>query len=170
MIPRMATWLDGTDFARYALIPEELLPAWEGTEADDVIDEYVSVFRLAGRDVLTLGAEPLPVTWLAEHLTFARWCYADGDAGLLPAVRAAGSADGWEDVLSLELGGRYVLADAAYEADRILGSLRDVQQQPEALRVELPPGRYRVQSLTVDPDPHTQFMLERLLPERLLPE
>ncbi|GGU86921.1 hypothetical protein GCM10010275_23400 [Streptomyces litmocidini] len=131
----------------------------------DVIDEYVSALRLAGRDILTLGAEPLSVTWLAEPLTFARWCYADDDTGLLPAVHAAGSSGGWKDVLTLGLGGRYVLADAAYEADRILGSLRHAQQPAEALRVELSPGRYRVQSLVVDPDPETQFMLERLLPE-----
>ncbi|MFG3345450.1 Imm21 family immunity protein [Streptomyces sp. NPDC048018] len=161
----MATWLDGTDFARYALIPEELLPTWEGTEADEVMEEYVSALRMAGRDILTLGAEPLSITWLAKPLTFARWCYADDDTGLLSAVHAAGSADGWKDVLTLELGGRYVLADAAYEADRILGSLRHAQQPAEALRVELSPGRYRVQSLIVDPDPKTQFMLERLLPE-----
>ncbi|WP_306326198.1 Imm21 family immunity protein [Streptomyces venezuelae] len=161
----MATWLDGTDFARYALIPEELLPTWEGTEADEVIDEYVSALRMAGRDILTLGAEPLPVTWLAEPLAFARWCYADDDTGLLSAVHAAGSADGWKDVLTLELAGHYILADAAYEADRILDSLRQAQRPAEALRVELSPGRYRVQSLIVDPDPKTQYMLERLLPE-----
>ncbi|MEV4949271.1 Imm21 family immunity protein [Streptomyces sp. NPDC053755] len=161
----MATWLDRTDFARYALIPEELLPAWEGNEADDVIDEYVSALRIAGRDILTLGAEPLSVTWLAEPLTFARWCHADDDTGLLSAVRAATTADGWKDVLSLELAGRYVLADAAYEAGRILGSLKDARQRAEALRVELSPGRYRVQSLIIDPDPRTRFMLERLLPE-----
>ncbi|MFV2117068.1 Imm21 family immunity protein [Streptomyces sp. Act-28] len=130
-----------------------------------MIDEYVSALRMAGRDILTLGAEPLSVTWLTEPLTFARWCYADDDAGLLSAVHAARSADGWKDVLTLELGGRYVLADAAYEADRILDSLQDAQQPAEALRVELSPGRYRVQSLIVDPDPKTQFMLERLLPE-----
>ncbi|MFD5766192.1 Imm21 family immunity protein [Streptomyces sp. NPDC127049] len=161
----MATWLDSTDFARYVLIPEEVLPTWEGAEAEEVIDEYVSALRMAGRGILTLGAEPLSVTWLAESLTFARWCYADDDTGLLSAVHAAGSADGWKDVLLLELGGRYVLADAAYEGDRILDSLRDAQQPAEALRVELPPGRYRVQSLIVDPDHKTQFMLERLLPE-----
>ncbi|MFB7513141.1 Imm21 family immunity protein [Streptomyces sp. NPDC056144] len=160
----MATWLDHTDFARYALIPEELLPTWEGTEADDVIDEYVSAFRLAGHDVLPLGAEPLAITWLAEPLVFARWYAADSDTALLSAVNAAMTADNWEDVLSLELGGHYVLTDAAYEADRILSSLRNTQK-PEALHVELPPGRYRVQSLTVEPDPHTQFMLQRLLPE-----
>ncbi|MEU8761065.1 Imm21 family immunity protein [Streptomyces sp. NPDC048659] len=152
----MAVWLDGTDFARYALIPEELLPVWEGTEADQVIGAYVSGFRLAGRDVLTLGGEPLPVAWLAEELTFARWCYADDDTGLVRAVRGAAAAGGWEDGLSLELGGRYVLTDASYEADRMLGS--------EVLRVELDPGRYRVQSLVVEPDPDTQFMLERLVP------
>ncbi|MFJ7065563.1 Imm21 family immunity protein [Streptomyces sp. NPDC101115] len=165
MIRRMVTWLDSTDFARYALIPEELLPAWEGTEADEVIAERVSALRLAGHDILALGAEPLPITWLAAHLTFARWYYADDDTGLLSAVHAAMAADGWEDILSLELGGRYVLTDAAYETDRILDSLRDTQQPAEALRVELSPGRYRVQSLIIDPDPNSQFMLERLLPE-----
>ncbi|MGW7052650.1 hypothetical protein [Streptomyces sp. NPDC054887] len=35
----MHTWLDRTDFGCYGLIPEELLPGWEGTEADDVIQE-----------------------------------------------------------------------------------------------------------------------------------
>ncbi|WP_189829680.1 Imm21 family immunity protein [Streptomyces zaomyceticus] len=161
----MTTWLHSTDFARYALIPEEILPAWEGTEADEVIDAYVSALRPAGHDILTLGAEPLSVTWIAESLTFARWCHADDDTGLIPAVHAAATADGWKDVLSLTLGGRYVLADAAYEADRILASLRDAHRPAEALRVELPPGRYRVQSLTIDPDPNTRFMLDRLLPE-----
>ncbi|MFF4171100.1 hypothetical protein [Streptomyces sp. NPDC001744] len=105
MILPLATWLDSTDFARYALIPEELLPAWEGNGAEGVIDEYVSSFRPAGRDVLTLGAEPLSVTWLAEPLTFARWYEADDDTGLLPAVHAAMAADGREDALSSELGG-----------------------------------------------------------------
>ncbi|MFJ2786178.1 MULTISPECIES: Imm21 family immunity protein [unclassified Streptomyces] len=121
--------------------------------------------RLAGRDVLTLGAEPLSATWLAEHLAFARWCYADDDTGLIPAVQDAAVSDSWRDVYSLELGGRYVLADAAYEGDRVIGSLRDTQRQAEALRVELLPGHYQVQSLTIDPDPTTQFMLDRLLPE-----
>ncbi|MER8042906.1 Imm21 family immunity protein [Streptomyces sp. NPDC094032] len=161
----MVTWIDGTDFARYALVPEGLLSSWEGTEADDVIGAYVSGFRLAGRDVLTLGAEPLAVAWLGEHLTFARWCYAEDDAGLLPAVRAAMADDGWEDVLRVELGGRYVLTDAFYEGDRILGCLGDGRERVEAVRVELPVRRYRVQSLVVEPDPDTQFMLERLLPE-----
>ncbi|MEU8538415.1 Imm21 family immunity protein [Streptomyces sp. NPDC048717] len=161
----MATWLDHTDFARYALIPEELLPAWEGTEAEDVIGAYVASFRLAGHDILTLGGEPLPVTWLAEPRTFARWYEADDDTGLLPAVRAAMAADSWEDVLTLELGGRYVLTDAAYEADRIAASLRDADGPAEAIRVELPPRRYRVQSLIVDSDPMSRFMLERLLAE-----
>ncbi|MFE0699853.1 Imm21 family immunity protein [Streptomyces sp. NPDC058872] len=161
----MTTWIDGTDFARYAPIPEELLPGWEGNEAEDVIHECVSAFRLAGHDVLTLGGEPLPVTWLAEPLAFARWYEADGDAGLLPAVHGAVDSDAWEDVLSVALGGRYVLTDAGYDADEILGSLRGARQPVAALRVELAPGRYRVQSLTVEPAPDTRFVLDRLLPE-----
>lgn len=169
MIRRMTIWLDSTDFARYALVPEELLPSWTGTEPDEVMAAYVSAVRVAGRDVLTLGGEPLPVAWLAESLTFARWYAADDDTGLLPAVEEAKSADGWEDVLQVDLGGRYVLTDAADDGDRILGHLRDARgvrqpQGPEVLRVEVPSGRYLVQSLLVEPDPDTRFMLERLSP------
>ncbi|KAF0650225.1 hypothetical protein [Streptomyces fradiae] len=59
------TWIDRTDPARYALIPEELRPAWAGAEAeaeaeaDEAITESVSAVRLADHDVLTLGGGPL---------------------------------------------------------------------------------------------------------------
>ncbi|CAL9417055.1 Imm21 family immunity protein [Streptomyces sp. enrichment culture] len=161
----MTEWLDHTDFGRYALIPEGLLPRWEGSEADEVIDEYVSAIRVAGHDVLTLGAEPLPVTWLAAPLIFARPYGTDDDAELLTAVRAAVAADDWEDVTSVELGGRYVLTDAAYDGRRVLRSLREAPRQPEALRVALPPRRYRVRSPALGPDRSAPFLLSRLLPE-----
>ncbi|MFE1576595.1 hypothetical protein [Streptomyces fradiae] len=80
--------------------------------------------------------------------------------------RSAVASGGWEDALSMALGGRYALTDAACDGDRGLGSLHGPQQEPaEALRVRLPSRRYRVQSLTVAPDPDTEFRLERLLPE-----
>ncbi|MGA5493123.1 Imm21 family immunity protein [Streptomyces cinereoruber] len=161
----MTVWLESTDFARYALVSEELLPVWTGAGADGLAGEHVAVVRVAGRDVLTLGGEPLPVTWIAEELVFARSYGVEGDAALLSAVRDAAGADGWMDLFSLVLGGRHVLTDSACDGDRILDCSRDARQPVETLRVELPRRRYRVRSLVVEPDPETQLVLERLLPE-----
>ncbi|MFD5922693.1 Imm21 family immunity protein [Kitasatospora sp. NPDC058201] len=135
------------------------------TEADDVIGEYVATIRRTSRDVLTLGGEPLPITWIPEARVFARWYYAEDDSTLLSALEAALDSDDWEDVLDIELGGRYVLTDAAYSGTRIADHTGSPTEIPELIRVELPSGRYRVQSLIIDPDPETQWMLERLLPE-----
>ncbi|WP_195911341.1 Imm21 family immunity protein [Streptomyces kaniharaensis] len=154
-------WLESTDIARYALVPERALVGWDGMEqALHHTSEYADAFPLPGHgDVLTLGGEPLAVTWLPDHLVFARWCHADDDTGLAAAVAQAIVCDeGWEDALTVDLCcGRYLLTDASYEGERITGS-------GEYLPVELTPGRYRAQSMTVEPDENTAFLLVRLLP------
>ncbi|MFD0368244.1 hypothetical protein [Streptomyces sp. NPDC127114] len=38
----------------------------------------------------------MPVTWLPEQLTFARWYAAHGDSLLVPAVRAVTDTEGTE--------------------------------------------------------------------------
>ncbi|MFI6448902.1 hypothetical protein [Kitasatospora sp. NPDC050543] len=58
-----------------------------------------------------------------------------------------------------------MLTDASYSGDRIASYCGSLTERPELLRLELPSRRYRVQSLIIDPDAETQFMLERLLPE-----
>ncbi|WP_380286516.1 Imm21 family immunity protein [Kitasatospora purpeofusca] len=156
-------WLDGTDFARYALVPEDLLPGWTGTEVDDVIGEYVAAVRHSGRDVLALGGEPLPVTWIPGARVFARSYYAEDDSALLSALEAVVDSDGWEDVLDVELGGRYVLTDASYSGARIADHIGNPGRVRELVRVDLPFGRYRVQSLIVGPVSENRWMLERLL-------
>ncbi|MGW2400096.1 Imm21 family immunity protein [Kitasatospora sp. NPDC001664] len=157
------TWIDRTDFARYALLPEHLVSEWTGAEADDVIGEYAEAVRFAGHDVLVLGGEPLPIAWFPDNLVFARWIYADDDGSLRSALEPALAGGAWEDAVTVELGGRYVLTDAGYDGERILG-LDETQQSPELVRIELPAGRYLVQSLLVEPDPESAFYLERLLP------
>ncbi|MFD0277852.1 Imm21 family immunity protein [Kitasatospora sp. NPDC127111] len=154
-------WLESTDTARYALVPQGALAGWAGWEqALPHTTEYADAFALPGHgDVLTLGGEPLAITWLPGHLVFARWCYADDDAGLAAAVAAATAGDaGWADAVTVELsGGRYLLTDASYEGERIVSS-------GEYLPVDLVPGRYRAQSLTVEPDEDSAFLLVRLVP------
>ncbi|WP_435057211.1 hypothetical protein [Streptomyces sp. bgisy060] len=91
-----------------------------------------------------MAARPYPVPWAS----------LPSASGELPQQRGPATAEP-----------RYLRADAAYEADRTLDSPRDARRSAEALRVKLPPGRYRVQSLAIEPAPDTRFMLDRLLPE-----
>lgn len=70
-----------------------------------------TALRFEGHDVVILGGEPLPVTWIAYALVFARWSSADDDRSLLPGVDTALACGAWEDVVTVELGGRYVLTD-----------------------------------------------------------
>ncbi|GAA2710239.1 MULTISPECIES: Imm21 family immunity protein [Streptomyces] len=154
-------WLDSTDTARYALVPEGALAGWVGWEqALHHTSEYADAIPLPGHgDVLTLGGEPQAVTWLPDHLVFARWCYADDDTALAAAVAQAVAGDeSWADEVTVELtGGRYLLSDAGDEGEEILSS-------GEYLPVDLAPGRYRAQSMTVRPDEKAAFLLVRLLP------
>ncbi|MFJ8039484.1 Imm21 family immunity protein [Kitasatospora sp. NPDC096147] len=154
------TWLDRTDSARYALLPEHLVSRWTGEEAYDAAGEYAASVRLDDHDVVVLGGEPLPVTWIADHLVFARWIAADDDRSLLPTVERALATGVWEDAVTLRLGGRYVLTDAGYDGEHILGL--DRADPPELLRLTVPAGRYLLRSLVVDPD--AEYYLEHLLP------
>ncbi|MFC9700328.1 TerD family protein [Streptomyces sp. NPDC056943] len=86
----------------------------EQTIAVDLAALPPAAHRIAIAAAIDGAADPAT----AEPLTFARWCYADDDTSLLPAVHAAMTTD----------------------------------------------GRYRIQSLIIDPDSKTQFMLDRLLP------
>ncbi|MFC8454023.1 Imm21 family immunity protein [Kitasatospora sp. NPDC057223] len=156
------TWLDRTDFARYALLPEHLVPRWAGEEVYDACGEYATALRFEGHDVVILGGEPLPVTWIAYALVFARRSSADDDRSLLPGVDTALASGAWEDVVTVELGGRYVLTDAGYDGGHIRGL--DYADPPELVRVTIPAGRYLLQSLLIQPDPESEYYLERLLP------
>lgn len=149
-------WIDETDSGCYALCPESYVTAWDGAEAGDVSGEYVGRVVLPGHgDVLILGGEPLPVTYLDRPMTFVRWYAAEDDGGLERAVDQVMSSDAWEDVFELSLGGSYRLLDCLVSGDETA--------EADTIRVTVPQGRYLVQSLLIEPSSDAQFMLERLV-------
>jgi hypothetical protein len=149
-------WIDETDFGYYALCPESCVAAWDGTEAGDVCDEYVGRVVLPGHgDVLVLGGEPLPATYLDHRMTFVRKYAAEDDSGLQQAVDRAMASDGWEDAVEVSLGGSYRLMDCMVAGDGVT--------ETDTIRVRIPDGRYRVQSLFIESSSGEQFMLERLV-------
>ncbi|GAA4852163.1 hypothetical protein [Kitasatospora terrestris] len=107
----MHSWIGGTDFGRYVPLPEAAVPTWGGEAADEWTGEYAAAFELPGHgDVVSLGGEPLSVTWLPGVSAFARWYSADDDGGLVAAVDPLRDEPGWEDVRTVELApGRYRL-------------------------------------------------------------
>ncbi|KJS62160.1 Imm21 family immunity protein [Streptomyces rubellomurinus] len=152
-------WLDGTDSGWYVLCPEATAAGWTGEEADVFEGGYAAVHRVAGHgDLLVLGAEPLPVRWLAQERIFVRPVDLDLDDDLRPPVAEALRAGVWEDGPVAELtAGRYLLIDT-------VGGGAEAIELGEYLTVDLPPGRYRVQSLLITPDRPAPCYLERLVP------
>ncbi|MFC9329602.1 Imm21 family immunity protein [Kitasatospora sp. NPDC057015] len=149
-------WIDETDFGYYALCPEAGVAAWDGTEALDACSAYVGRVGLAGHgDVLVLGGEPLPATYLDRQMTFVRWYAAVDDSGLEHAVDQAMGSDGWEDAIEISLGGSYRLMDCLNDGEGVT--------ETDTIRIHIPQGRYLVQSLFIEPSSDEQFMLERLV-------
>ncbi|MFG2908825.1 Imm21 family immunity protein [Kitasatospora sp. NPDC048286] len=154
-------WLDGTDSGFFVLCPEGAVEGWAGCE-EAVVDaaaEYAVGHPVPGHgDVLVLGGEPLPVGWLAEERVFVRPLFAECSDAVRPLVREALRSGIWEDGPVLELAaGRYLLVDVFQDGT-------DALESGEYLTVEVPSGRYLVQSLRAEPERWQEFLLERLLP------
>ncbi|MFB7734852.1 Imm21 family immunity protein [Streptomyces sp. NPDC056112] len=148
-------WLDGTDFGYYALCPAPYLKAWNGTEADVVSPAHVGKVVLSDHgEVLTLGGQGLPVAYLDRAMTFVRWVGCDDDAGLEDAVEQVMNSDEWQDAFEITLGGQYVLLDSGVRGAEV--------GEDDAIQVNVPYGRYRVQSLLIYPS-MGEFFLERLI-------
>ncbi|MEV7770617.1 Imm21 family immunity protein [Kitasatospora sp. NPDC086791] len=161
MITVAEGWLDGTDSGLFVLCPEVAVEGWAGCEEAlvEAAADYAAGWAVPGHgDVLVLGGEPLPVGWLAEERVFVRPLDVECSDAVRPLVREALRSGIWEDGPVLELtAGRYLLTDVFSDGADALAS-------GEYLTVEVPPGRYLVQSLKAGAGQWPEFYLERLLP------
>ncbi|MFF3002333.1 Imm21 family immunity protein [Kitasatospora sp. NPDC057940] len=154
-------WLDGTGPGLFVLCPEVAAGGWTGCDEGllEAAADYAAACPVPGHgDVLVLGGEPLLVGWLAEERVFVRPLHVDCAHDVRPLVREALRSGVWEDGPFLDLiAGRYLLTDVFDDGGAVL-------ERGGYLTVELPPGRYLVQSLKAESDRRAQFHLERLLP------
>ncbi|MEV8533121.1 Imm21 family immunity protein [Streptomyces sp. NPDC051211] len=149
-------WLDGTDFGYYALCPASYLQDWDGTEANEVFQAYVSKVPLPDHgEVLTIGGEALPVTYLPESMTFVQNVGSDEKVDLHKEAERAMDAQGWQDAVEIALGGRYFLIDSGVPGAET--------EERYMIQVDVPHGRYQVRSLSIDL-PLGEFYLHRLVP------
>ncbi|SIN79221.1 Imm21 family immunity protein [Agromyces cerinus] len=165
----------GTGGGPLIAVPESVLEAWTGAvdededlDDDDVEEEagdygracavtgYAGVIDVGGASVLVLGDDPAPTTFVAEHSLFLRRLAADSEGAAVGALARAMEVARWEEATPWEVSGPVVVFDSAYSAVD-LGST-------SSLRVDLAPGRYRVDSASVEPDDDTWLLLVRLSP------
>lgn len=71
-------------------------------------------------------------------------------------MEAAARSTDWQDLFELTLEGRYTLLDSAMGGSDV--------NESDVLRVHVPKGRYRVQSLSISPSEAAEFRLDRLVP------
>ncbi|MEU8920578.1 Imm21 family immunity protein [Kitasatospora sp. NPDC048545] len=161
MITVDVAWLDGTDSGLFVLCPEAAVERWEGCQEAlvEAAGGYAAAYPVPGYgDVLVLGGEPLPVGWLPEERVFVRPLSVECSDAVRPLVREALRSGVWEDGPVLDLAaGRHLLVDVFQDGEEAL-------EGGEYLTVEVPPGRYLVQSLRAEAGRWPEFHLERLLP------
>ncbi|MFF0243387.1 Imm21 family immunity protein [Streptosporangium sandarakinum] len=150
-----------------ALVERQALDDWTGYEGDyerACAVETVDVIPFGGgARALILWEEPAATAFLPEVRTFVQWLYADPGTDAARAVRdTAGVA--WEAGPVFETAGPLVLLDAAIPgADIEIDRPAHGDSGAEAISVDLPPGRYHVESGDVKPDERSCFRLYRLV-------
>lgn len=115
------------------------------------VDDYHGIVDFGAREhprqALVLGGEPLAAAYLAAHRCIARWSYADSEAQMLAMIDAQLAAAQWESPLDWDVPpGGLAMIDAAYLfAEYEPGGI--AERAP--VRIDLPPGRYRVEFATL---------------------
>ena len=163
-------WIDSGGGPLIA-VPESVLGAWKGAddvdeEADEfdeeagdygqacAVDGYAGVIDVGGTPALVLGDAPAPTAFLPEHSLFVRRVAADSEQSALAVVGQGLEEAEWEEPTDWDVPGPVVLFDSAYSAEDL--------DSTGSLRIDLAPGRYRVESAYVEPDDDTWLVLIRL--------
>lgn len=138
-------------------VPESVLAAWAGADDEDeeagdygracAVEGYAGMIDVGGKQALVLGDEPAPTTYLPEHSLFVRRLAADSEEAARAALGKALEEAKWEESTNWDVSGPVVLFDSAYSAEDL--------DSTGSLRIDLAPGRYRVESAYVEPDDDT---------------
>lgn len=144
-------------------IPANALDYWMGatgaSSADYgracAVDDYVGLIQVGGTEALVLGDEPLRTTWLPDRAggVIARWVFAPDEESAVAAITDLPPGVTWSSSLEWEVAvSPVVLLDSA-EKGTGLGT---------RLSMQLPPGRYRVETTRYSAAAETQLLLHRV--------
>lgn len=150
-----------------ALVAEGALSKWTGVSGDDYDSacavDGLGVIRFGGGErALVLWDEPARTTYFKRLRIFVQWVYADPGCDVEQAVTELREV-AWEQGPIMDIGGPMVLLDAAAPGAEVRVNQVRGAMDAEAIRVEIEPGRYRVDSGEIRPDERTCLRCYRLV-------
>jgi len=163
-------WLESTG-GPLLLLEKELLTYWHGAFGNSAttndydraceITDYVGVVQVGPGFGVVLGEEPFSTTWWqSEGLLssfLVRWVYAEDEAQVHDALSSIRVANHWEatDVAIEVVTSRLVLFDSSCPGI----------DTGSHLTLEIPPGRYSIETLHYNSNDETSLILHRFVPQ-----
>ncbi|MFB4273414.1 Imm21 family immunity protein [Nonomuraea sp. GTA35] len=158
-----------------AVISEAALKDWSGFEGDyeracDV--EFVGVIPVGQSNAaLILGDEPAGTTYVPVFQAFVQWLWGEPGADVLVSLERGLPDATWEAGPIFDVAGQLVIFDAAQPGSQVVIDNADrssleptiYQRTENALRVELSPNSYRVESADISSDAASCFRVHRLV-------
>jgi hypothetical protein len=128
------------------------------------IDDYLGSLKVGHGEALILGDEPMQTAFVpnAEGGIFVRWICAESEDDVRRTLGAIPES-AWESTphrIEVAREGLIVF-DSAYPGDALPPPADDVVPA-SWIRIELPPGTYRVDTADHEPDDSTRLILHRL--------
>ncbi|MFI6503962.1 Imm21 family immunity protein [Nonomuraea typhae] len=139
-------------------LPESVIGTWRGALGPDDDDDppeedtdywkvcelygLAAVFEHAGRDALALTDVPAPATYLPGRSLLVRRLAQAGDQEIVSGIGEIARTARWESIAPLTVTEPLVLFDSVYPG----------AEAPEAIRLDLSPGRYEVRAVHHEPD------------------
>lgn len=157
------------------VMDDAALSAWTGFEGDyqrACAVGSVGVVPVGdSAEALVLGDEPAGTSYLPAWRTFLQWLYADSGTDVPTILKTAFDGACWEAGPMFTVVGPLVLFDSALPGQHVVIENVDrpdveptnYERTEDALRIEIPVGRYRIESAEIQPDTSTCFRLLRFV-------
>lgn len=148
---------------------------WSGTESDydrACSIEFVGMLAIApGIEAVVIGDEPAGTTFVSAWNSLVQWLYAEPETNVYSILRSSLEGAAWELGPAFESQGPFVLFDAAISGSEVvIHEVDDLGREPTvyertdlAIRCDLAPGKYVIQSADVAPNERTCFRVHRFV-------
>lgn len=156
-----------------AVMTEADMRLWSGGEADYTricAIESAGVLPLeSGGQALVLADEPAATAFVSHQRALVQWIYADPGTDVHSVVRESFDSATWEIDSVFDVRGPLVLFDPAlpgpevaiYETDTPDSRPTVYEATESAIRVDIPFGKYAIESADVEPNERTCFRIHR---------
>ncbi|WP_255951162.1 Imm21 family immunity protein [Streptomyces odontomachi] len=141
------------------LLGTRQIEEWSGYQGDYElaceVEDCVGLIELdQGRgEAIVIGGDPLPAAYMREFPAIVQWVQAPSEAALFSGLRNLwGEIQGWSPGPEVDIDGPLFMMDAA---------LPGVESGEEYARVDLPAGRYRIDTVEIDFDNETCARVHR---------